>query len=432
MKKIFLIPIFFSAAIFLNAKEITFEEGLQLLYQNNTQLKTLQSKLIQAKYKKFETFSSWLPKLQLQAQFTQFSEPQIKLPPQASGLFGSAFPPTLISDKLYSTGFTVSQLLFSSGKVFSAYKISSLNYESAKYEYEKTKQDLEIQYKETFLKTLLAKKVLEVAQKAVEISSENYKVSTEMYKEGRVSYLDFSSAKINYYNSQTNLLKMKNNYDIAKEGLKNLLCVDFEVEPVGELEGLYKEYEFNLEELKNNIQNMYEVKILNLQRKILVNNLHLTRAEVLPVVSLAGNYSWTIDDYKKPTDQWDDRYNWVVVLNWPIFSSGATFSRYKQNKESLKQIELTRQSLVDGLELQLKSLYSTYLQLKESLNISKQTLELAEENYNVAKSYYLEGRSSYLELLQAELNLSNARIAYYQTLADYIIVAEKLKKFVVK
>jgi len=421
------------ALIFINlcfAKEITIDEGLQLLYKSNIQLKTIESKLLQAKYKKFETFSSWLPKLQVQAQFTQLSEPQVKLPPTMAGLFGSAFPPTLTSDKLYSANFSVSQLLFSSGKVFSAYKIASLNYESTKYEYEKTKQDLEIQYKETFLKTLLSKKILEVSKKAVDISSENYKVSQQLYQEGRVSYLDFSSSKINYFNSEINLLKVKNAYEIAKESFKNLLCVDFEVEPTGELEEIYKQQDFDLQQLKNNIPKIYEVKILDTQRKVLLNNSHITRTEVLPMVSLAGNYSWTIDDYNKPIEKWDDRYSWVLVLSWPIFSGGATTSRYLQNKETLRQVELSKESLISALELQLNSLYSTYLQLKESLDLAKQNLSLAEENYKVAKSYYLEGRSSYLELLQAELNFSNTKINYYQTLCDYIITCEKLKKYV--
>lgn len=426
MKKIF---VMFLVILPVYAKEITFEEGLQLLYQNNVQLKTLESKLVQAKYKKVETFSSWLPKLQLQTQFVQLSEPQIKLPPQMSMLFGSAFSPVMTSDKYYSMNVSLSQLLFSSGKVFSAYKISCINYDIVKTEYEKTKQEVEIQYKETFLKTLLAKKVLEVTQKAVEISSQNYNVSLELYNEGRVSYLDFSSAKINYYNAEINFLKVKNSYKIAKDGLKTLINVDFEVEPVGTLEEFFVDKNYDIAKLKSNIQKIHEVKSLDLQKKILFNNLHLTRTEVLPVLTLVGNYSWTVDDYTKPLEQWDKRHSWAVVLNWPIFSGGATFSRYKQNIESLRQIDLAKEGLVSSLELQLNTLYSTYLQLKESLNIAKQSLELAEENYNVAKSYYLEGRSSYLELLQAELNFSNTKINYYQTLADYIIVCEKLRKF---
>lgn len=120
----------------------------------------------------------------------------------------------------------------------------------------------------------------------------------------------------------------------------------------------------------------------------------------------------------------------MLVLSWPIFSGGATTSRYLQNKETLRQVELSKESLISALELQLNSLYSTYLQLKESLDLAKQNLSLAEENYKVAKSYYLEGRSSYLELLQAELNFSNTKINYYQTLCDYIITCEKLKKYV--
>ncbi len=432
MKKIknmiFLLLVFLS---FSFAKELTLEEGLQLLYSNNYQLKTLESKLTQAKYKKLETFSTWLPKLQAQIQYTKLSEPQMKIPPQMSMFFGSAFPPTLTSDKYYTASITASQLLFSSGKVLSAYKISCLGYEIAKYEYEKTKKDLEIQYKEAFLKALLAKKVCEVAQKAVEISSENYKISFDFYEEGRVSYLDYSSAKLNYLNAEMNLLKLKSGYEIAKESLKNILCVNEDIEPIGEVEEILKKYDFeiDLRSLTSNITQLPEVKTLELQKKILKNNLYITKTEVLPTISFVANYNWTTVDYTEPYEKWDDRRTYMVVLNWPIFNGGATFAKYEQAKENLKQIELAKKLTVSGLELQLKSLYHTYIQLKESIAIAKENLELAEESYEVARNYYMEGRSSHLELLQSELSLSNTKINYYQTLTDYVVTLEKLRKF---
>ncbi|MCX7957102.1 MAG: TolC family protein [Endomicrobia bacterium] len=431
MKKIF----FFWFLIFFNlsySKQITLEEGFKLLYENNTQLKVLKSKLSQARYKRFETFTSWFPKVQLQTQYTKLSRPQMdlsKMPPMQQMIFGSMFPPTLTSDKLYTATLNISQLLFSSGKVFAAYKIACLNYEITKYEYEKTKVDLEIQYKETFVRTLLAKRVLDVTEKTVQISSENYKVSSEMYKEGRVSYLDYSNSKLNYSNAKISYLKVLNNYEIAKQGLKTLLGVDFDVDPIGELEELNVNMTYDLNKLKENIDYVYDIKILQLQRDILKNNVHISRTESLPIVSVVGNYSWTTDSYERNFDEWDDRHSWTLVLSWPIFSSGATFAKVKQAKENLNQVEISVKSLKDTFLLQLNSLYSTYSQLLESLKLAKENLEIAEENYNVAKIYYMEGRSSYLELLQSELNLSNSKIGYYQTLADYIITCEKFKKF---
>lgn len=432
MKKIKVLILFILIGNYLIfAKEITLEDGLQILYQSNYQLKTLESKLTQAKYKKLETFSAWLPKLQTQIQYVKLSEPQMKIPPQMSMFFGSSFPPTLTSDKYYTASLTASQLLFSSGRVLSAYKISCLSYEIAKCDYEKTKKDLEIQYKEAFLKALLAKKVAEVAKKAVEISSENYKASFDFYKEGRISYLDYSSSKLNYLNAEINLLKVKSNYEIAKEVLKNVLCVDYELEPVGEIEEILTKYETEIDfsKLTSNIKNLPEIKSLKLNKKVLENNLYLTKTEILPTVSFVVNYNWTTVDYTEPYDKWDDRRTYMVTLNWPIFNGGATLSKYKQAKENLKQIELGEKSAISGLQLQLNSLYSTYIQLKESIKIAKENLELAEENYEVAKSYYMGGRISHLELLQSELSLSNTKINYYQTMTDYIVTLEKLKKF---
>jgi len=435
MKRIILF-LFIPTLIF--SKELTFEEAKEILLRNNIEIKQAESKVLQAKYKQLEMVSPWIPKVSGSFRYTKLSQPQLdlsKLPPMQRQLFGSSFPPTLTSDKLYVANLSISEVVPLDKFVYS-YSIASAQYEISKKEYEKVKQDVMIKFKENFLKTLLAKKSLEVIEKAVQISSENYKVAESLYHEGRVSYLDFSSAKINYFNSKLNLFKMQNNYKLAKENLKTILCVDYDVDVIGELEdflndetGNLLEKKFDFEELKKNIDLLPEMRMLDLQKRILKNNLNMVRSEVFPSIVISGSYDWTVDDYNRPIEEWDDRYSWSVILNWPLFNGGSTFAKYKQAKENIKQIELSKQQAKEGFTLELTSLYSTYLQLKDSLSVAQDMVEQAKENYEVAKSYYLEGRSSYLELLQAELNFSNTRINYYQTLCDYIITCEKLKKY---
>ena len=436
MKKIVYILIFLPTLIF--CKQFTLKEAEEFLFKNNTELKQAESKVLQAKYKQLEIISPWIPKLSSSFRYTLLSRPQLdlsSLPPQQRQLFGSSFPPTLTSDKLYVASLSISEVLPLDKFVYS-YNIALAQYEISKKEYEKVKRDVMIRFKESFLRTLLAKRSLEVIEKAVQISSENYKVTESLYKEGRVSYLDFSSAKINFLNSKLNLFKMQNGYKLAKENLKTILCVDYEVDVVGELEdflndetGNLLEKNFDYGELNKNIMFLPEIRMLELQKRILKNNLNMVRSEIFPSVVISGSYDWTVDKYTRPIDEWDDRYSWNVILNWPLFNSGATFAKYKQAKENIKEIEFSQQQAKDGFTLELTSLYSTYLQLKDSLFVAQEILEQAKENYEVAKSYYLEGRSSYLELLQAELNFSNTKINYYQTLCDYIITCEKLKKY---
>jgi outer membrane protein TolC len=428
IKYLLLISLFLTQELFSEAKRLTLEDCITIALKNNTQIKQLESKLQSAKYKKLETISSWLPKAQLQARFSQLSEPQIKVSPTMSSFLGSAFPPTLTSDKLYTLNFSVNQLLFSSGKVYNAYQQASLNYEITEQEYKKAKNDLIIQVKESFYRTILAKEVLSVGETAVKISSENFTISSYLYNEGRASYLDLSSAKINFLNAKTNLLKMNNAYKLSMESLKNVLNIDYEFEVVGELS--YEEFDVDYEKLKKGIYSMPELKSLVLQRKSLEKVLNITKTEVAPVISLSGSYDWTIDDYTKSFDLWDDRYSWNLIFSWPIFNGGGTFARYKQVKESINQVRLLEENVTNLLLLELNSLYFNYQQLKETLVLNKESLSLAEENLTIARTYYTEGRVSYLELLQSELNYTQAKIAYLQTLADYLINLSKIKKFV--
>ncbi len=433
-KYIFLIIFVFKFLIlahtFAETKKLTLEECLNIVITKNQQILQARSKLDQANYKKIESLTSYMPKLQGQARYTKLSQAQFQLPPSAQMLFGSSLSPALTSDQTYTLNLTVSQLLFSSFKIYEFSRQAWLNYEIAKQEYEKTKTDLITKTKENFYKTLLAKNVLDVSLESVKISSESLAVSSYLYNEGRISYFDLSNAKITFLNSKTNLLKMENMYRLSKEGLLNLLDMKEEIDLVGDLSE--EEKDLDLQNLKSNIMNLPDMKIILAQIKIVNSITRNTLKEVMPTVVLSGSYDWTIDDYTKSFDQWDDRYSWSIVLSWPLFNGGATVSRFMQMKESLKQLKLTKESLVNILELELKSLYLNYLQQKATLKLNLESIELAKENLEVANTYYSKGRISYLELLQSQLNYSQSKIAYYQTLSDYLVNLAKIEKFNIK
>ncbi|MFQ3675401.1 MAG: TolC family protein [Endomicrobiia bacterium] len=415
---------------FAEVKKLTLEDCLEIVLSKNQQILQAKSKLDQASYKKYESLSAYLPKLQGQARYTKLSQAQFQLPPSATALFGSSLSPAMTSDKIYTLNFTVTQLLFSSFKMYEFSRQAWINYEIAKQEYEKTKTDLTIKTKESFYRTLLTKNILDVARESLDISSESLQVSTFLYNEGRVSYFDLSNAKITFLNAKTSLLKIENGYKLAKESLQNLLNINEDIELFGKMEEIEKDLDY--EKLKNNIMKLPDIQIILFQTKIMKSMTRNTVKEVLPTVALTGSYDWTVDEYTKSFDQWDDRYSWTVSLVWPIFNGGGTLSRFAQMKESVKQLELTKESLENVFELELKSLYLNYVQQKEMLKLNKESVELAKENLGVAKTYYSQGRISHLELLQSELNYSQSKINYYQTLSDYLINLSKLEKFNLK
>ena len=427
---VLMVTLLLGTKIFAESKKLTLDDCLNIVLSKNQQILQAKSKLAQASYKKHESLSAYLPKLQGQARYTKLSQAQFQLPPSATALFGSSLSPSMTSDKIYTLNFTVTQLLFASFKMYEFSRQTWINYEIAKQEYEKTKTDLTIKTKESFYRTLLTKNILDVTRESLEISSESLQVSTFLYNEGRVSYFDLSNAKITFLNAKTSLLKTENGYKLAKESLQNLLNINEDIELLGKMEEIEKDLDY--EKLRSNITKLPDMQIILFQSKIMKSMARNTLKEVLPTVALTGSYDWTIDEYTKSFDQWDDRYSWTVALVWPIFNGGGTLSRFAQMKENINQIELTKESLENVFGLELKSLYLNYVQQKEMLKLNKESVELAKENLEVAKAYYSQGRISHLELLQSELNYSQSKISYHQTLSDYLINLSKLEKFNLK
>jgi outer membrane protein TolC len=106
----------------------------------------------------------------------------------------------------------------------------------------------------------------------------------------------------------------------------------------------------------------------------------------------------------------------------------ATRSRVKQARSGLRQIQLGKEQLSDGIGLQVRAAFFGFQEAKELLKAQEETVQQAEESLRIANLRYKNGIITNVELMDAELAYTQAQTNQFNALHDYAIAVAKLEK----
>jgi len=183
-----------------------------------------------------------------------------------------------------------------------------------------------------------------------------------------------------------------------------------------------------------NISGRTEMRLMNIQRDLLVLQKKAYIAEYYPNLSLTGNISTTgqsdkFDLFKKNGSAfYYDASAIGLTLKVPIFNGFATRSRVRQaNVDILKADEDIRETK-NSLNLAYEN---AKIQLKNNINTiraQRQNVQLAQEIYNSTQNNYNNGLAALTDLLDTENALTEAQNSYTQALLNYKIAEIQLIK----
>ena len=229
----------------------------------------------------------------------------------------------------------------------------------------------------------------------------------------------------------TDATKKKNGLDLAILQLKMILSLptNQEISLKENLEDFSnKVTEISLNE--NTAEYNSDLRQLDLNIVSLQNSLRLVNSQHLPSLSAFGQYSYLTqaEDYNFAD------YNWVgsaavgLQLNIPIFNGRTVVNKAKQIKISLQELQLQKEYLKEGIDLQIQAAINSMNAAKEQLEANKDAIKQAERGYEIAKVRYQTGAGTILELNDSELSMTQANLTYQQSLYDYLIAQTNLEK----
>jgi len=428
--KIFIITglVFFAAGSgFSQTRTITLPEAVTLAKSNNSELTIARFDEAKANEYVSQVYSENLvPNLTLSSRYTRNIKKQVLNFAGQSVFLGT--------DNALTTTFDLQEPIPILGTpVFSGIQIakyySDLSSKNTKAKEIKVTSNV----KKSYYGVLLSKEVITVNTASLENAQSNLTVVESRYRNGIATEFDFLRARVRVDNIVPALSNAESNLLLSKKNLKNAIGVktDEEFDAAGSL--MYDSLEVfgttdNLLNLiaKENIA----IKQLNVNKLINEELVKVDKANYLP--KLYGFAQWGItssEDDGRPIGQ----YRFFNTLNLGLgLSWNLNFFRndYKvhQSEIEVKKSDEQISDVKSKLKIQAQSVLLRIEDAKKRIRSQYETVRLSERGLELANVSFKNGVLNQIDVLDANFQVSQAKLAYLQAIYDYLIARTDLEE----
>ena len=163
---------------------------------------------------------------------------------------------------------------------------------------------------------------------------------------------------------------------------------------------------------------------------MLNQTLKVQKMNFMPTLALAGTYSfqslyndnWNVGDYT-----WAKSSSIVLSLSVPIFRMG-NFTKLRSTKLQISQLSQNIDYTEKQLGMQVRSYVDNMKANAEQVASNHEAIEQAEKGREIASKRYEIGKGTILELNNSEVQLTQAKLTYSQSIYNYLAAKADLDK----
>ena len=333
-------------------------------------------------------------------------------------------------DNSYSLGFQASMPIIAP-QLWQSLSLSDQqilrNVEAAR----QSKLELVNQVKNAYYTLLLAEDSRKVIQESYDMAKLTYDTSSKQYALGAASDYDVLRTSVAMKNIEPQLMQADISIRQARLQLLILMGVDstfdFTVtDRLANYEGSM--YERTLSIDPDYSQNM-DLRLLDIDTDILRRNLKIQKLAYSPTLALTANYNWTSMNNGSPFKnlRWNPYSSIGLSLSVPIFSGGQRYSKVKQAQIQVEEMRWQRENLERSVDMQVKiAIDNIKMNVKQIASCAESVGE-AERAHTIQERSFDIGATNYLNLRDSELALTQARLAYYQAIYNFLVAHSNLE-----
>ncbi len=325
----------------------------------------------------------------------------------------------------YATGFQVQQLIFDFGKTFTKVSGSADLVDESNQDLKSASEDVIVNTYIAYFNYLASARVLVVDSETVQQAEDHLKQSQAFFKAGTAPQYDVVNAEVTVANANVNLIQAENNLKVARVQLENVMGKKLpdSFALADNLEVTYVNVDIQTA-IDTALKNRPE--LLASQAQVEAGKQFLASAWTtnLPNISASGGYNWRNLTPSPLYSGW----NLGVTLSLPIFQGFELDAGIDLARANLKTAEASNELVMQTLLLDVQQQELALQEANESIQASKKLVESADEALRLAVGRYNSGTGTALEETDAQVALSNARIAYIQALYNYSVSYAKLER----
>ena len=286
--------------------------------------------------------------------------------------------------------------------------------------------------RKAFLNVLLLAEVLEVNKSALQNSQDNLTVVETRYRLGTVTEFDYLRAKVKVETLKPNINQVENNLSLSKKSLKNIMGLKTEedIEVSGKLSFDSTEVYPDVNVTINKIaENNVAIRQLNISKQINEELVTIDKANYLPKLYLFGQYQLASneDDGKSISNySFFNTLSAGIGLSW-TFNFFSNPYKKEQSEIDVKKSTETILDIKQKLRIQTQSILLKMNEAKDRMYSNTETMKLASRGYELSLSSFKNGVINQIDVLDAELMLTQTRLAYLNSVYDYMNAKAELE-----
>jgi outer membrane protein len=338
------------------------------------------------------------------------------------------------SDSDWGFSITARQTLFAGGGVVAGVKAQQLNLDAAVLELQAVINDALFNVRTRFYTVIVNREKIKVQEQNVELLQRQLQDVKNRFEAGTVSNFEVLRAEVALANAQPALITARNDFRLAIEELRQALgfvtATEANVTKVPDFVGTldFKPENFELHSaLVTSREKRPDLQRLTKLETAAEEGVFVNRANYYPTVALFGSYAWA----KAPFGLLRSQLNgWTVGVQsqWNIFDGRATEGRVAQSRSLLEQSKLALAEAQLAVDVDVRRSISTFQQANELAEASKKVIEQADESLRLANARFAAGTATQLDVLQAQTDLTTARLNQLQAYYSYNIAVATVRK----
>lgn len=318
-------------------------------------------------------------------------------------------------------------------QLWKSIKISGMDVELAVEKARASRLDMVSQVKNAYYAVLFSKEAFNVYKEVYENAMTNYAETEKKYNVQKATDLDMARAKTNVANAIPNVYNAESSIILALWQLKAVMGIDLEMNI--DVEGAIEDYsEYMTSDVTKadsiSLDRNSTMKQLEIQANELAQSIKAQQYAYIPTLALAFNYSYNAmtNDFNFKEYRWTP-YSYVgVSLSIPIFSGGKRLNQVRQARNSYEQMRLQITSTERNLKISIRQSLNTMETNVKSYDAAKDAVASAEKAYSIAEKSYEVGRATLTDLNDAQLALTQARLAESQAVYNFIVAKTQLEQ----
>lgn len=423
----------------IDNRQLTLPRVIDIVISRNLKLVESRLSIREKEHQRREAFSDFFPTLDVNYsgevsryrqigrvyQLAQSHNSRWTVRGNPGGIFGGGlqpdYPYRIDPYKYYSSTVTVTQPIFSAGRLLSSYKYAALGVDYAALQMEIDRQDLIMQTYLAYYSLMRAQKMLEVSQKSI-AALETFRRRAKAFYDAKVtSKLDLLSAEVQL----AAMIKAKTQAQTDIADYRNQLSYLMRLPPESALDIVhdyaYRPNSYRIQEIYSlAASNRTEIRQAGISVQQTIQLVKVMEGGLLPTVSLQFQASRFNDDWNVLDPEGTNDFKVTGAFQWS-FDVFRQLESVKEMKSVHAKALTARDQLVYDILKEVGSAFHKMKRTQADISVNRAAADQSQEALRIARDRYTVMLATYLEFLDAERRWAQALGDYYSSLIDYRI-----------